>query len=258
MKAELKQYLEGILKDAGADEVAQQAILTTFENEKVSNAFIPRPEFSRALDEKDKTVKAKDQEMQNYYQQVLATTQRNEEAVRRAMAVAQRYVDTYGELPDGTTVDPNNPAATRAAVGDYVSKQDFQKLMAERDAQTIYLVKRAAGFSADYLHRFQKPLDMDALEKLAIEKKLSLDQAYAEYIGPEQQARQQTEFDAKLKSEFERGLKEGSSRTSVPTDHKPSEPHPFFDRSKADAKPTSRQVRDGFVEEWNKAGTTSQ
>lgn len=256
----IQDYVTELAKSAGLSDEQAKALQTAFGNEKVANGFVPRPEFSRALDEKDKTIKDEQAKLGNERQQLTEWYQKSalpayQQAAKDRDAL-QKYAATYGELPDGTLVEGGNPTAIHRATEDYISKKDYEAELVKRDQMTVQLIKGASKISTDYLHRFGKPLDLDAVEKIALERNLNLDQAYKELIAPEVEARSATELDAKLKAAREDGLKEGLSRSSTPLDTKPKESHPFFDRYKpeqgASAIDVERKVRNSFVETWNK------
>lgn len=256
-----KQYYDGLLKTAGVEDTARQALLgSLFADEKVAKALAddvvaPRlrhDEFSRKMDEATGKIKRNEE----WYQKELKTQADMEEAKR-----------VYEAKAAALGTDPNDDPTKRltTSVGDMVSRKDLDELLAKRDMNTITIIKSATRMADDYRSRFGKALDLDALEKVAVEKNLPLDIAYQQFIAPEVQTRTQADFDAKLVAAKAEGAREFASTHKIPVDTKPREPHMIFDRTApaADApKPGSaqfeRNLRDGFVDEWNKqpAATT--
>ncbi len=249
MAIDAKKYFEDVLKEAGVAEDKRQAALDAFADEKVTKKFqsdfVPRSEYSRSMDE----LTAKEKKYTEWYDGVLATTAKNEEAVKQANDTVTRYQAVYGDLP----ADGSHPMPVVKGM----TKEEFDKEMARREGQTIFLLKKVPALTMDYYQRFGKQLDLDALEKIAVEKQLPLDAAYRELISPEVQAKQATDLEATKKAEYERGLTEGRSRTNVPVDAKPRDSyHTIFDATKEarEKAPTDERGRlSGFVEAWNSA-----
>ena len=101
---------------------------------------------------------------------------------------------------------------------------------------------------------FHEMLDVDALEKLAIDNNITVEAAYERMIEPRIKEREKVEFEAKLKQAREEGVKEGMSKQNIP-DEATRGHHVFFDR-KPDAKPqTERERVSSFAESWRDAAT---
>lgn len=250
--ANMQEYLAGLLKDAGLAQPEQEALTKAFANEKVANAFVPRPDFSRALDEKDTAFKNLQSQTTDYYQKELERTRQNEEAVRKAQEAVQRYVATYGELPNDGSSNPG--AARAAAAADSLSRKDLDEILAKRDGQTLFLMKQMGRIASRHAVKFGEELDTDALEKFAVEHQLPVNVAYDQWVAPRIAEKQNQDWDTKLKAAREEGLREGLSKAKVPIDSAPREPHPFFDRTPPDKAPaTERDRLNSFSEAWETA-----
>lgn len=255
-----KQYYDGLLKTAGVEDAARQALLgTLFADEKVAKALaddavaprLRQDDYSRKLDE----VAGIKKRNEDWYAKEIKT-QADMEAKRI------EYEQKLAAL--GTTDDDTTRRTAITSVADVVTKKDLDELLAKRDMNTITIIKSATRMADDYRARFGKALDLDALEKVAVEKNLPLDIAYQQHIAPELEARRTTEFDEKLKAAKEEGAREFASTHKIPVDTKPREPHMIFDHKAppADApKPGSaefeRNLRGAFVDEWNKQPAAS-
>jgi hypothetical protein len=109
--------------------------------------------------------------------------------------------------------------------------------------------------SADYTKRFQDTLDVDAVEKLALEKGLPLDQAYKEYIAPKEQAATEARHKDEIEKAKAEAVRDFQSRMKLPVDTRPKEAHPYFDRKSPEAGKTDqdqdRSSREEFMKGWN-------
>lgn len=216
-----REYANQLAKEAGLDETQSKALADVFANDKIANGFIPRPEFSRALDGKDAEVKKIRDDAAAYYAQETARAARNQEVV-------QRYIDTYGELPSEGAARAGVPGAQAALdASKYISRDDYQKEIQRVESQSLFVVKEGIKAASDYLHRFGKPLDIDALEQFAVEKKLPINLAYQEMIKPEVEARQTSSFEERLKAAREEGARDALSRVKIPVDTASKEPSVF-------------------------------
>lgn len=253
MAIDVKKYLQDMAKEAGIADDKLQAALEVFGNEKVSKSFesrmLAQDDYSRNMD----AVTKRNTELNRWYEDQVKLAQENDAVVKRSQATVAKYLETYGELPDGTP-GAGTAAGRREQVGDWVSKKEYEEALANQGRQALSITKTAMWASADYLKRFNEVLDPDELEKFALSSGLPLKAAYEKYVEPKVQLQQSTSFEEKLKRAKEEGLQEGLSRSGVPVDNHQREPHPFFDRKPLDKAPqTDREARDNFVGAWNKA-----
>jgi hypothetical protein len=230
-----KEFWTEYTKTAGLPDDLVKAVDQALSNEKVANAFVPRPEFSRALDAKDKEARTAadalqkyQSEVQEYYKTESQKAAERQQKVDEAVAAAQRYRDLYGDLPsDGT--QQSRVVATPAFDGSkYISRDDYEKELKRIEGQSLYVIKEGLKASQDYMSKFGKPLDIDALEKFAIEKNLPINLAYQQMIQPELEAKTNSTWEAKLKAAREEGASEALSRVKSPLDTAPRESSPFL------------------------------
>lgn len=250
MAINVKEYAGQLAKEAGLPEDQAKVFLDVLGNEKVSKAFeermLAKDDYSRNMD----AISSERKKLNEWYGEQVKTAAKNQETVNSATAQVKQYVETYGELPNGVPV-PGGNRAIDAAVANYISKDDHEKAINNLSQQFVGVLKSGLKASSDYQYRFGKPLDVDALEKFAVEHKLPLDMAYEKFISPEVQAKETANVEERVKAAREEGLREGRSLANVPIDAKPKEPHVFFDRKPADQAPqTDRQIRDNFAAAW--------
>ena len=138
-----------------------------------------------------------------------------------------------------------------------MSKEDIGKYVENqlrmRDAAYVGLTKTAVRISADFTRRFNDTLDVDAVEKLAMERGLTLDQAYKEFIAPKEQAALEARHKEDIEKAKAEAVRDYQSRMKLPIDTKPREAHPFFDRKEPDKSVTNPDThsREAFMQGWN-------
>ena len=264
-----KEYYEGLLKTAGVADDKRQALLSVLEDETVSkalanDAIAPRlrqDEFSRQMD----ALKADRTKWESWYSQALTDTQKNAAAVADYEARVRAYEAAYGALDGQPT---NGKPVITPVQGDFISKKDFDSELQRRDTQFISLLKDGISLGTRHLHEFKEPLDTDALAKVAVEKGMTLKQAYDEMVGPRRAEMSTAQRKAEIEQAKAEAVRDYASKHHMPTDTQPKEYHAIFDRDTAKMAETKdgrlttqgeRQVRDGFVEAWNtaNAGQTS-
>lgn len=249
---DLKQYATELAKNAGVPDDQVQAFINVLGNEKVSkelsDRMLAKDDYSRSMD----GITAERRKNADWYANQLKIAEQNQKVVDEANARILAYKEIYGELPDDGTPQ------RRAANGQYLSKEDFDKAMkeelAKRDGQFIAVTKDAMYCSSDYLKRFNEVLDPTALEEFAVKSGLPLKAAYTEFIKPRVDAATNASWDEKLKAAREEGRIEGS-KNKVPTDTEPAEASVFsnyLDKKRAaeaitgtSAKPSS-----SFLDAW--------
>jgi hypothetical protein len=230
-----KEYWAEYVKTAGLPEDLVKAGDALLSNEKVMNAFVPRPEFSRTLDAKDKEVQAANNarlqyeaEVKDYYKKEAEKAAERQRVFDENMAMTQRYRDLYGELPGDPTHQRQTVTTPAFDSSQYISKKEYDESLKRIEGQSLYVIKEGLKASQDYFAKFGKPLDIDALEKFAVEKGLPLNLAYSQMIQPELEAKQSSSFAEQLKRAREEGATEALSRVKSPIDPRPVEPSPFL------------------------------
>ena len=261
-----KDYYEGILKTAGAalSPEKQQAFMTMisdpdFEKVLATDVIAPRlrqDDYSRNMD----ALKAKEKTWTEWYSGALAKTASDQQIVDAARSKVAEYEAQYGTL----TVEQRAAAVTQTV--DSISKKDFDTRLQQQEQGFITLLKWAATKPLEHLQRFGTTLDVAAVEKLAVEKGINLNQAYEELVAPIAATKTAAEFDAKLKAAREEGAREFASTHQIPMDTAPkTQHHVLFDRKPESELPPAGPGREkaslqGFVEAWNSVpvGTSSE
>ena len=261
---EARKHFTKLAEDAGLDKDQAQAVLKAMENDKfrenLSSGYKRHDEFSREMD----AVRTEKQRLAAWYQnEELPKFQQYQAGLEKL----KRYEETYGEVSDdglnngrGGIGDPNRNGNRAHNSGSWsVSKEELDKLvedkLKQRDGAYVGLTKTAVRISSDYMQRFKDILDVDAVEKLALEKGLPLDQAYKEFIAPKEQAALEARHKEDIEKAKAEAIRDYQSRLKLPIDTKPKEAHPFFDRKSPEKDKSEldqdRSSKDAFMQGWN-------
>ncbi len=254
MAVDVKQYIDQLAQTAGLSQEEKDNLLKVAANEKFAKGLeeniLLRSDYSRNMDalksEKDKAAR----EWQDYYQKELQRVASDKKTLDDYAAKVQAYEQQYGTLENGTPV-------VHAVQADFLKKEDVDKMLQQQQQSMLTVVKWVGQKPLEHYKQFGEPMDLSAVEKLAIDKGLSLDQAYSEYSRPLIEAKQSADVEAKIKAAKEEGAREFASTHKMPIDARPREHHLIFDR-KQDVQPVSERERAAaFADSWNNAGTTS-
>src|SRR5882724_4175943 len=257
----VKEYYEGLLKKAGASEEKKQAILAALDDEVVAKAFnedlvTPRmrhDEYSRNMD----ALKTDKEKWSKFYQETITWKANEQDRIAQLEALAAN-----GHDPNN--VDPNvrqQTVLTTEALTALDKKYDER--MKSQEQNFLSLLEGVGDITSDYVVRFKEKPDLGAIKKIAIDKGMSLTQAYSEYIAPRVQAMQTADFDARLKQAREEGAKDALSKQGLPGITAPRDFHPLLDRGVSDQNvpdkgpARDRWIRDQFIQDLNAPTATS-
>lgn len=262
--ASAKEYYEGVLKQAGVAPEKQQAFLSAFDDEisKVLQAEAIAPklrqdDYSRNMD----ALRKKEAESVAYYQKLLGW----ESEVKANAEKLAAYEAAYGQL-DGN--GQRQPVVQQVQQPDFSAlKKEWQDELAKRDGQVIGLLKTGMAIASQHAAEFKERLDVDALEKIATEKQMSLQAAYDEFVRPRREEKSLEARKHELQQAREEAVRDFATKQHIPVDAGRPEYHPFF--NPGDAKQqieytpntgrltpvAERTLRSNFVDEWNKAGS---
>lgn len=248
-------YLSALAQEHKLDDAAKANLLKVFESEALAEALggdvLRHADFSRNSDELRKEKDEFDterKEQKNWYggavQQFEANKTKSAElqtTLDERDAQLQRYRESYGDPPGAGARDNNgnNGAGDNPPfdTSKFMTVEAHEKALRERDANIIGVVKGANRLSMDHYMQFGTQLDMDALEKIAVDTGLPLNAAYQELIAPQVAEKQKTAHDEAIKKAKEEGRQEAMRDHKIPTDDNPSAPHLIFDAVKKEDAP---------------------
>ncbi len=259
--ASAKEYIEQLAQSAGlSDEDKANMLKVAAANDKfakgLEEGFMLRSDYSRSQD----AVKTEKERTAAYYQQLVTWKAEQEAALAGA----------------------GNGNGNGAVVnGEYISKAELAEMMKknteamqQQERSFITIAKVMGKLASRHATEFKEELDTDALEKIAIEKQLPLQQAYEALVGPRREEAQAKSFAEKLKQAKEEGAREFASTHNVPIDSAPRESQygrlafdkaaaetavPDYEKNSGRLRPEqTRGLRDKFVADYGKAEATSQ
>jgi hypothetical protein len=243
----VQEYLDKLAQEAGLEEEVKGALKKALGNtkfvEELDKGIKRQSDYSRSMDElktQKSQVDNQIQQWREWYNTAVANDAAREEELQR--------------LRGG---NGNAPVVTPAATNPGFSKKDLE----EREGRMVQIVKQGMRLASRHAAKFGEELDTDALEKLAVEKGLTLDRAYDELVRPRVEESREKEFAEKLKLAREEGVREGLSKREIPGESDKGGFNPFFGNVKATdvvkGLPGSQRVAN-FEEAWNKAAETSK
>lgn len=261
MALDVKQYLEELYKAAGvSDDNVKQAVSAFFGNEAVSKRLnddvLRQQDYSRNMD----SLKADKQKTADYYQQLVTW---------KATAEAELEAERAG---NGNGNGNGHREVIQPVQTDFIAKKDMEAELKRREALTISLMKDVGYLASAHATEFKEPLDMDALEKIAIDKNLPVRQAYAEMVRERRSAIDTEKRKAEIEAAKAEGAREFASKHKIPVDTRPREDYsPLLeaDRKKQVGVETyvpnsgrlsfeeRRQLRENFADSWNSAQTNT-
>lgn len=257
----LKDYAQELFKKAKLDgNDKAKAILEALGDDEIQKAFregfVETPAHHSTLDrlkgEWEPKVKEYETKVKQYYDWYAKEAKPAFDQIAKDRDSLQRYQQTYG--PIDSSADVRQAAAQTGMTMDEV-KQLLAQTFQQQNQAYVGLTKDVAWATMDYQGRFKEPLDLDAVEKYALEKGVPFRQAYKDVISPKMEEARNVEFDAKLKAAREEGARDALSKHKLPVESGPREPHPVFDRKAPDKAlddmGQERASRDAFIEGWN-------
>jgi len=255
LNEEQKKYYTKLAQDAGFDEGQTKQFLEVLGNDKIGQGIVPRPEFSRGLDQERQKAATTQARLKHIEEDWLPKAQRAHEINLQGIERLRLYEQTYGEI------DPKNPGQVRhAATGSGLSKEDVDRMLAERLERE--LAQRDRGYlefeEIRDLHReeFGKRLPVKDFENFVEQQKQSGDfqglrQAYSAFTQEERTTLEQKRIDDEVNRRFSEKVRDYESTHHIPADPRPSEPHLIHDadrlRQEAD-KEGAVSGRDAFLE----------
>lgn len=255
---DLKAYAQELFEKAGMADKAK-AFLDSLGDDSIQKVlregFVATPQHHSTVDRIKSEVQAEAARSKAEADEVRAWYNRDAKpAFDRAQTMQStltQYEQLYGPIQSAAD-------ARAAAVATGMTKDEVNALvngaLQQRDQAYVGLTKSVAKATSDYISRFREPLDVDAVEKIALERGMSFDTAYKEFISPKVEAQRTVENEAALKAAREEGFRDAMSKHKIPADSAPREQHPFFDRKEIPGDVSERQreeiSKNAFLDAW--------
>lgn len=262
MAIDIKAYTDELLKAAGVtDDAQRQAVASVLSNSAavdfIDKSQLRQSDYSRRMD----ALREQDQKNADYYK-----TLAQWEAQRKA-----DYDKAFSELGSGNGNGNNGNAAD---IDKRFKEMDdrYKQVAAQQEQSFITIAKKMGKLASQHAVDFKEALDTDALEKIAIEKKLDLDHAYDALVADRRKAQQDASFAERIKRERLEAVQEFASSRNLPVDSGPRDVGygrmsliPSKENQVTAVPHEGRltpegyvNLRSGFVDEWNKSGGGQQ
>ena len=245
----LQEYLNELAKTAGLDDESKASLTKVLGNakfaEELEKGVKRQSDYSRNMDElKAEKLKVDTQigQWREWYKTAAETDAARETELQELRAKA------------GITVTP-----TVTPTSGY-TKKELEDLLARERGQLIAVTKDMGRIASRHAADFHEALDVDADEKIAIEKGLTVVKAYEEYVAPRVKEINDKALEEKIKLAREEGVREGMTKRDVPDEGSKSY-HPIFGQPKqveATKGMTDAQRSANFAEAWTKEALASK
>lgn len=239
-----EQFFSEMCKEAGMDEAQTAAILAVAKNEKLAPKLAET--IRRSTDDFNAMhgrVKAAETKVAGYdawYQDAqtkYATTVSELEALRQR----------------ATNPNPQNPQTPpNFDTSKFIAKDDVLAMLNERDNRVAGAMKEVGRIASRHAAMFGEELDTDAIEALAIEKRLGITDAYNLFVKPrvdERNTEAQKKRDQQIRDE---AVRDFASKRNLPADPVPSQ-RSFIVATPEQKPPGGTDAE--LLELWNKTGS---
>lgn len=209
-----QQYFGRMFKDAGIPEADTAAILKHFENEKLASGV--NEMLRRGTDDFNAMqgrVKAAEAKVTQYDQEWYPKANGEYQRALRDLETAKAQLAALGAGDSGAPPDLSR----------FLTKEDLEKQRTESDARYAAVIKSGLRLASRHAARYSEELDVDALEKLAVEKGLNLEQAYKEWVEPREKKAAEEAHGKAIEKAKEEAVRDYASKHQLPVDPAPVE-----------------------------------
>lgn len=249
MAANIREYLQELAQTSNLDAASLGVVMKALDSnpkfaEGLGQGFSRQSEFSRAMDE----LRTQQTQVESVGKQQKDWWDKTQPAVQAAIERAKAYETKFGPIEGDGNGNGNGTGLSKAEV------EKMLKENAERGMQFTANVSKQMGYVLqDYAVKFPgKVLDLEAIEKKALESNMTIRQAYEATIAPDLEAKSKADHEAALKTAREEGAREVMSKHHIPIDSAPAEQAPFFRQPvEGDKALNDGQRARNFAETWN-------
>lgn len=246
-KDKAKEYFTALAQEHSLSDDETGALLKVLENDKIAEDIglgtLRHDEFSRSMDglkkDQDEFGKSKD-EWKDWHVTALASVKANDEKYAdydQVKTENQSYHNEYGDLVGVKRAEEPPFDASK-----FISPAQLAKEFEIRDKYTVEVIKQTNQLSTQHIQEFGKPLDMDNLEKVAVEGNVSLGEAYNRIVAPARVEVAKADGEKAKNEAYQKGVQDTMSKHKLPTDDKRTVPHPLFDQKDADKVGSPREA----------------
>lgn len=208
-----QELFADMAKKAGWTDDAVKLALESDEGKELSNGYVRHAEYSSALDKARNSEKDANEakEWRKWHQQ-------NAPIIQTLQTEHARYKERLQQLgyTDQQAQAGADQAAAQAGAGQGLTVQQVQQMLEQRDNNYSSLMRDTMSILAEHDSGRLGKLDVPALEKIAVEQKLTLKGAYDAFIAPKVKELETKELDARIKRERDEAVKDYASRNNLP------------------------------------------
>jgi hypothetical protein len=224
MAFDLNNFLSDIFKDVNVDKsVVTAAFSDPAVLKRLEESAMRQSDYSRSMND----LQTKVRDAQNYYEELKQYKTRVDGEVNTYKAQADSYrkaIVDAGLDPAGITVSPSSTTpAPKPEAGNYVSKDEWQKMSSDIQTQGVTLMAKMASLTGKHMQRFKDVLDTEGLVKLAMDKGVPIDVAYDLQIQPLVEKERAAELERIKKEAFQEGEKAALAKATFPADYQGSD-----------------------------------
>lgn len=231
-----KAYLDEIMREAGNLPQEKRAVVEEFFSidgvrNYVADNGLRKQDYSRntqSVMQQKKELEAKNQELQNWYEQQLAIVKQNQEEYANMQNQLNAYRNEYGEIESHKA--PQN-SAPQVDPNKYIPRETYDQDIIRIQNDGINLMAQISTLQGHHMYEFKEPLDSEKLIQFARENRVSVKQAYDAFVSERRQKVAEEDLKAKLDAAREEGRRSALSGVRLPTANIPSDMHPLEARS---------------------------
>lgn len=237
-----EQYFKDMLTEAGMDQDTINAFVAVANNEKVS------PHMQKLINRATSDFDA-----------MKGRAEANEQKLNQYQASVQQWYER-DILPRLSQQPQPQPQEQEPDLSLSLNRLREDLMGQIRDQNTRYakVIKEATRIATVHAARYPgEPLDVEALERLAIENNLpSLEMAYEQFVRPREDEKRQKDLEEKIKAAREEGAREAMSRQKLPVDPVPTE-RSFLYSNEAPQSKSGSELDAELVATWMGAADKS-
>lgn len=253
MTDEQEKYYRKLAQDAGFSEEQTKAVLEAIGNEKFGQGVVPRPEFSRGLDQERAKMKPLQDRVDYYEKDFYPKAKKAQDAYMAGVERLRLYEQTYGEIRPGQQ-------ARQAAEATGLSRDEVERLVQERAEKLISARDRMflefEEIRDSHRDEFGKPLPIRDFEGFVEKQResgdfVNLKSAHDRFVAEDRDTLRQKKIDEEVDRRLKEKLEDYQSQHHIPSDPRPTEPHLLndSDRLRQEAeKEGAPSGRDAFLE----------
>lgn len=223
-----EQYFERVFRENGLTDAQIQAAMAPVQ--KLSGDF-------NAMQGRATAAQRRAQDLENWYP--------------TANAEYQRMMQEKQALEAIITGTPGNqtPAFDTSK---FFTKEDVTNMLADRDKRYASVIKDSARIASRHAAKFGEEIDVDAIEKIAMERGIPLQTAYDIFIQPRVAQQQEAKAKADQEAAIKAALDDYKSKHNLPTDpNPPSAPNFLLHKANPDDLPKDQDA--DLVATWRGA-----